>query len=95
MEFKSREHKRINDRKLQGGVKMKKKTILILVLVLLFLLLLTNGLQGEEAKETACYMKGNDYLKLSEANKLYYVMGLMDMYFSLTHVNKTRGRFFV
>ncbi|MBE3128416.1 MAG: hypothetical protein IMZ60_01925 [Actinobacteria bacterium] len=63
---------------------MKKKIILILVLVLLFLALLTNYSQGEEKIQVSYYLKGNDYLKMSEEIKSAYVMGLIDMLLNQT-----------
>jgi hypothetical protein len=63
---------------------MKKKLILFLVLMLLFLVLLTNYSQGEEKEQVACYIKGNDYLKLAEEYKIFYVMGLIDMLWNQT-----------
>ena len=64
---------------------MKKKTVLFLVLMLLFLMLLTNGLQGEEKTGTTPgFIVGENYLKMTEENKIYYVMGLMDMFWTST-----------
>jgi len=63
---------------------MKKKIILFLVLMLLFLALLTNYSQGEEKIQISCYLKENDYLKMSEEIKGAYVMGLIDMLLNLT-----------
>ena len=59
---------------------MKKKTILFLVLVLLFLALLTNGLYGEKTVEISCFLTGNKYLDLNEAEQTFYVVGLVDMF---------------
>jgi len=66
---------------------MKKKTILFLVLVLLFLMLLTNGLQGEEKEQTvivSSFVNGNRYLELSKESRTFYVLGLIDMFYSRT-----------
>jgi len=62
---------------------MKKKMILFLVLLLLFSILLIDYgyLQGEEKEGVDYYILVNNYLESSEENKLFYVMGLMDMLF--------------
>ena len=66
---------------------MKKKTILILVLVLLFSILLIDYSYLQEEEKIVCWVSGNGYLKMTEENKLYYVMGSIDMLFRLTFYN--------
>lgn len=62
---------------------MKKKIILFLILLLLLSLFLINYsyLQEEEKRGIDYYILINDYLESSEDEKLFYVMGLMDMLF--------------
>ena len=62
---------------------MKNKIILFLILLLLFSIFLINYsyLQEEEKEGIDYYILANDYLELSEENKLFYVMGLIDMVF--------------
>jgi len=66
---------------------MKKKTILFLVLLLLFLILLVDYsyLQEKEKEGQTCFFSGNDYLDLTDNNKVFYVTGLIDMWFYVAH----------
>jgi len=66
---------------------MKKKMVLILVLVLLFSILLVDYsyLKEEEKVGIDYYVLVNNYLESSEENKLFYVMGLIDMVFCQTY----------
>jgi len=61
---------------------MKKKIILFLVLLLLFsMLLIDYGYpQEEEKKVVSSFLSGNDYLDLADAYKIFYVIGLLDMW---------------
>jgi len=61
---------------------MNKKIIFFLVLLLLFSILLIDYsyVQEEEKEGVSSFLSGNDYLDLADAYKIFYVIGLLDMW---------------
>lgn len=58
---------------------MKRKVIL-LILVMVLLLSQGVGLNAQEQGTVICWITGNDYLKMSEEIRTFYVAGLCDMF---------------